>query len=72
MLAKPPVEITVGEIVKTLESETSLVHCIENPKSCNRVGICPTRDIWKTATEAMYDKLDAITLFEIVEIKNTP
>jgi len=72
MLARPPEEITVGEIVKTLESETSLVHCIENPKSCNRVGICPTRDIWKTATEAMYDKLDAVTLFEIVETNNTP
>jgi len=72
MLARPPEEITVGEIVKTLEGKTGLVHCIENPESCNRVDICPTRDIWKTATEALFNKLDAVTLFEIVNIDKTP
>jgi len=72
MLARPPEEITVGEIVKTLEGGTGLVHCIENPESCSRVPICPTRDIWKTAAEAMYNRLNAITLFEIVNINRTP
>jgi Rrf2 family protein len=67
MLARPPEKITVGEIVKTLEGETSLVYCIENPESCNRVAFCSTRDVWKTATEAMFNTLDAVTLLELVE-----
>ena len=72
MLARPPEEITVGEIVKTLEGETGLVHCIANPESCNRVAFCLTRDIWKTATEAIYNHLDAVTLFEIVQTEEIP
>jgi Rrf2 family protein len=72
MLARPPEEITVGEIVRTLEGETGLVHCIENPASCNRVAFCPTYDIWKSATEAMFNKLNGITLFEIVRKDKNP
>ena len=72
MLARPPEEITVGEIVKTLEEETGLVHCIENPESCKRVSICPTRNIWKIAKEAMFNKLNAVTLLEIVKANKIP
>ena len=67
MLARPPEKITVGEIVKTLESETSLVNCIENPESCNRVAFCPTHDVWKKAAEAMFNTLEAVTLLDLVE-----
>ena len=67
MLARSPQEITVGEIVKVLEGDISLVHCVENPDSCNRIDICPTRDIWKNATEAMFNELNAVTLSELIK-----
>ena len=67
MLARSPQEITVGEIVKVLEGDISLVHCVENPDSCNRIDICPTRDIWKNATEAMFNELIAVTLSELIK-----
>ena len=67
MLARSPQEITVGEIVKVLEGDISLVHCVENPDSCKRIDICPTRDIWKTATEAMFNELNAVTLSELIK-----
>lgn len=66
LLAMPPEEITVGEIVRTLEDQISLVHCIENPGTCHRVGACLTRDLWRTATKAVYNELDAVTLFELI------
>jgi len=67
MLARSPQEITVGEIVKVLEGDISLVHCLKKPGSCNRIDICPTRDIWKNATEAMFNELNAVTLSELIK-----
>ena len=66
LLAKPPGDISVGEIVKVLESEISLTKCIEKPEICDRTDTCPTRDIWKITTKAMYDKLNSVTLSEMI------
>ena len=67
MLARQPKDITVGEIVKVLEGETSLSRCIENPEICDRSGACPTRDIWGTATRAMFNQLDSFKLSDMIE-----
>lgn len=66
LLAKPPGDISVGEIVKVLESEISLTKCIEKPEICDRTDTCPTRDIWKITTKVMYDKLNSVTLSEMI------
>ncbi len=66
MLAKPPEEITIGEIVKILEGGIELTVCIENDGVCKRAPLCPTRGIWKEATKAMSDKLDSIPLSNII------
>lgn len=68
MLAKPPDEITVGEIVDLLEGGIDLAGCIENPEDCDRSHSCLTRDIWKEATDAMFDKLNSITLSNMIEM----
>jgi Rrf2 family transcriptional regulator, iron-sulfur cluster assembly transcription factor len=67
MLSKPPEEITVGEIVALLEEGTSLVECVENTGVCERSDICPTRVLWKEACEAMFDRLKAVTLADLVK-----
>ncbi|MDY6951647.1 MAG: Rrf2 family transcriptional regulator [Thermodesulfobacteriota bacterium] len=67
MLAKPPDDVTVGEIVRLLEGGISLSDCIDNPDLCDRSETCVTRDIWEVATTAMYDKLDAITLTDLLK-----
>jgi len=66
-LTKPPEEITLGEIVALLEEGTSLVECTDNAGVCERADICPTRLIWKEVSEAMFDRLQAITLADLVE-----
>jgi Rrf2 family protein len=68
ILAKPPEEITVGEIVALLEEGTSLVECSESPEICERSPICPTRHLWKEAAHAMFEKLRAITLADLVRL----
>ena len=71
MLAKPPEEITVGEIVKVLEGGIILSDCIDNPDTCSKSSSCLTRGIWEEATKAMYDKLNSITLSNMIEKDNT-
>jgi len=66
-LAKPPEKITVGEIVAVLEEGTSLVECVADATVCERGDICPTRLLWKEASEAMFDRLEAVTLADLVE-----
>ncbi len=66
MLAKPPEEITVGEIVRVLEGGINLSNCIENPEVCNRTTRCLTRGVWEEATKAMYDKLNSVTLSKMI------
>jgi Rrf2 family transcriptional regulator, iron-sulfur cluster assembly transcription factor len=67
MLAKPPEEINVGEIVALLEEGSGLVKCAKDTLICERADICPTRILWKEAYEAMFERLEAITLADLVE-----
>ncbi len=66
-LARPPEEITLGEIVALLEEGPSLVECSEHAEVCGRSGSCPTRLIWKEVAQAMFEKLAAITLADLAE-----
>jgi Rrf2 family protein len=66
VLAKPPEEITVGEIVALLEESASLVECSNNATVCERSEICPTRLVWREAAQAMFEKLESITLADLL------
>lgn len=65
VLARPPEEITVAEIVALLEEGSSLVDCVADADACRRAPICPTRLIWKEASEAMFERLESITLADL-------
>ncbi|MCX5893066.1 MAG: Rrf2 family transcriptional regulator [Deltaproteobacteria bacterium] len=67
ILTRPPDQITVGEIVAILEAGTSLVECVEDPTLCERAARCPTRLLWKEVSEAMFGRLHAVTLADLVE-----
>ncbi len=45
ILAKPPEEINVAEIVALMEEGASLVECSDNPLICERSESCPTRHL---------------------------
>jgi Rrf2 family protein len=66
VLTRPPEEITVGEIVAVLEEGMSFVECSDHDGSCERSSTCLTRRVWKEAAQAMFDKLHAITLADVM------
>jgi len=67
VLARPPAEITLAEIVALLEESVSLVECTERAEICGRADTCATRLIWKELAQAMFDILNSITLADLVE-----
>ena len=67
MLARSPEEITIGQIVHILEGGVHLSDCIENRAACERSGGCPTRTVWKEVSDAIYDKLNSLTLARMIQ-----
>ncbi len=74
-LARPPGEITMGDIVRSLEEKTALTECSETNETycstCDRAGECLTRWVWVEASNAMFKRLDQITLESLVNDKPT-
>jgi len=74
MLAKPPAEISIGNIVRTLEESTAITDCAEQESQvcgvCNRAGDCLSRWVWLEASRAMFDRLDKITISGLLAMEN--
>lgn len=70
MLAKPPEEITIGMIVRTLEGTIQITDCAEDSDNacgvCNRAGDCLSRWVWIETSNAMFDCLDNITVEQLL------
>ena len=71
MLARRPEEISVGEIVETLEGKLSVVDCVLEPELCYRAVDCPTRDIWVRMTDMIKKQLFSLNLGTIIK-QGTP
>jgi Rrf2 family protein len=67
VLAVPPDRITVGDVVRALEGESSDLPCGNNRLACPRSVHCLTRAIWVAAGQAMFEKLDSVTVQDILD-----
>ena len=63
----PPEEITVGQIVRLFEGQSDLVVCVGMPEKCDMADECIVRSVWLDATKAMYEKLDKITIADLLK-----
>ena len=68
MLARPPEEVTIGEIVVLLERGLELTACADFPEHCERADTCVMRLLWQQAAEAMYLKLNEFTLADLIKM----
>lgn len=66
MLARKPEDISVGEIVETLEGKLAVVDCVTEPELCYRSPECPTREIWVGMTDVLKNQLFSLTLQDIL------
>ncbi len=66
MLARPPEEIKMGEVLEVLEEGMDIASCVNDPGTCTRSVDCKSRDLWDMITAAIYDKLNTLKLSEII------
>jgi Rrf2 family protein len=67
LLAKPPQNITLREVIQAVEGSLALVECVNTPNVCHRVSFCVTRDIWEEMGERMMVVLKSTTLQDMVD-----
>jgi len=67
LLAEKPVNITLGQVVRLFEGQSDLVECVSNPEKCSMSDDCQVRLAWKEATLVLYEKLDSITIANLMD-----
>ncbi|WP_299981471.1 Rrf2 family transcriptional regulator [Desulfobacula sp.] len=66
LLAKDPTEIYLGQIVRLFEGQTDLVECVSSPEKCEMAADCLVRNAWHDATSVLYEKLDGISIADLI------
>lgn len=62
-LAKPPEDITVGEVLKALEGSTALVECVDTcGTDCENVCSCAARPLWLKLQQRIDSVLESTTI----------
>lgn len=64
-LSRPPEEITVYDVVQTVEGSLAPVACVDGNTSCRRESICVTRDLWNRLKDKIVQELQSISLAEL-------
>jgi Rrf2 family cysteine metabolism transcriptional repressor len=67
-LAKPPKEITVGDVIRFIEGPIGPIACIEGEryKGCKDLTSCIFRDVWKEVYHSISVIVDTLTFADLV------
>ena len=65
MLARPPSEITIGDITGALEGDPAIVDCVQNPLVCSRSSSCVVNRFWVGLQKQISDALSGTTLADL-------
>jgi len=68
-LAKHPSKIYLKDLVETLDGPLNLIECLKDPKVCQKVPSCITRDIWQEVSEAIDGIFHSVSLEDMVHRK---
>ena len=65
VLARRPIEITVGQVVTALEGPINIVECLEEDSDCPQMARCNLRRPVQKIQAAISQMLDSMTLAEL-------
>lgn len=68
LLARKPSDLTIGDIVRTLEGPIALSHCLEPGESgeCYQADDCVARMVWTKVGAKIEEALDSITFNDLL------
>jgi len=72
MLSEQPKNITVGNIIRTLEGSIAPAECVvdNDISNCDREGYCVTKTVLVKIRDSINDVIDSITLQDMVDDYN--
>lgn len=69
LLNKPASQVRISEIIKILEGPLFVVDCVSDPKVCNKVNSCVTREVWMTLSKKIEEVLSSFTLQDLCRMQ---
>jgi Rrf2 family protein len=67
LLAKPPGEITMAELMRVLEGPIALSECLGNEECCEKACVCPTKRVWERLSQSIDEVLSNVSLADMLE-----
>lgn len=72
MLARPPAQISMYDVVQALEGNTATMDCVPNPSACQLSPGCGMRDVWVQLEDQARQALTATTLDQLAARHRVP
>lgn len=72
-LSRPPIEITVGDVLRVLEGPISPMVCAtegETDPLCERQSFCSANIVWERLRDSVAQALDSLTLADLIPPKS--
>jgi Rrf2 family protein len=66
VLARPPAEIRLDEVLQAVEGPLCLVDCVDDEQICGRSNRCTARRVWQELSDAIKDLLANVTLADLI------
>jgi len=68
-LAKPPAQITLGEILRAVDGPIEPIYCVAEPprQECAREPDCVLREVWSEVNKAVSTIIDHTTLQDVCD-----
>ena len=67
MLAKPPAQITMAQVMQALEGYVPPMECLPNPDFCKLTPGCALREVWREIDEITQRILASTTVEELAQ-----
>jgi Rrf2 family protein len=67
MLARPPEDITVLDVVESIDGPIALNECTFSPSSCPFSNDCPLHDLWVDSQNDLIKRLNGTTFLQVIE-----
>lgn len=66
VLARPPRDIRLNEVVQVLEGSLTLADCVKDRRVCERADSCIGMELWRDMSHALENLLGGITLQDLM------
>jgi Rrf2 family protein len=66
VLAHSAEDISILDVVRATQSQSSCSVCVQDPTWCNRMGGCPVHRVWREADEMMAGYLEEKSLAGLI------